>query len=137
MLPLVAQRLALANPGLESSLTSTSIILAQIVTILMARLMARADLPGRKPLLIVALVALCGRGAFCAVIDGAPALLLSQALDGVAFGLFDALLPLILADIMAGSGHYSLARGVSGTIQGAAGSLAQGVAGLRRGAAWL
>jgi hypothetical protein len=50
-------------------------------------------------------------------------------LDGVGGGLFEALLPLVLADIMGGTGHYSLARGLIGTIQGAGGSSSQFVAG--------
>jgi sugar phosphate permease len=44
-------------------------------------------------------------------------------------GLFEALLPLVLADIMGGTGHYSLARGVVGTVQGVGGSSSQVVAG--------
>jgi hypothetical protein len=50
-------------------------------------------------------------------------------LDGVGGGLFEALLPLVLADIMGGTGHYSLARGLVGTVQGIGGSSSQAVAG--------
>ena len=39
------------------------------------------------------------------------------------------LLPLVLADIMMGTGHYSLARGALGAVQGIGGSLSQAVAG--------
>ena len=55
---------------------------------------------------------------------------MGQVLDGVGGGLIDALLPLVLADIMRGSGHYSAARGLVGFVQGIGGSLAQLVAGI-------
>jgi len=62
-------------------------------------------------------------------LDDPSWLLAVQVLDGVGGGLFDALLPLVLADITGGTGHYSLARGVVGTIQGISGSSSQVVAG--------
>lgn len=135
MLPLIAQKLALANPGWETGLTSVSIIMAQLVTIGMAMLVTRANSIGRKPLLTLAFAALLSRGALCVWFDDPKTLLLLQALDGVGFGLFDALLPLILADLMEGTGHYSLARGAVGAIQGVGGSISQGAAGFV--VAWL
>jgi MFS family permease len=52
-----------------------------------------------------------------------------QILDGIAAGTLDALIPLVLADVMRGTGRYNLARGMLGTIQGVAGSLSNVVAG--------
>jgi predicted MFS family arabinose efflux permease len=129
MLPLVAQKLALANPGWETGLTSVSIVLAQLVTIPTALLVTRANAIGRRPLLIAAFAALAVRGGLSVWFGNSSALLLLQALDGVTGGLFEALLPLILADVMEGTGRYSLARGVVGTVQGIGGSCSQAVAG--------
>jgi hypothetical protein len=53
-----------------------------------------------------------------------------QALDGISLGILDALIALILADIMRGTGRYNLARGVVGTVQGIGGSSSNVVAGL-------
>jgi MFS family permease len=53
----------------------------------------------------------------------------AQILDGVGGGLFDALLPLVLADIMRHTGRYNVSRGVVSTVQGVGGSLSQVVAG--------
>ena len=50
-------------------------------------------------------------------------------LDGVGFGVFDALIPLLLADILRGTGRYNVSRGVIGTVQGVGGSLSNVVAG--------
>ena len=52
-----------------------------------------------------------------------------QLLDGVSLGTLDALLALMLADIMRGTGRYNAARGIVGTVQGIGGSLSNLVAG--------
>jgi MFS family permease len=129
MLALASQKLALAYPGREAAVTSAAIVIAQIVTIPMALLVARANIIGRKPLLLVALFALPLRGLLYAVWDAPAWMLTVQILDGVAGGLLDALVPLILADIMRGTGRYNVSRGFLGTVQGIGGSLSQVAAG--------
>jgi MFS family permease len=130
LLQLVAQKLALAHPGYESGLTSAAIIVTQLATIPMAFLVIRANALGRKPLLIIAFAAVLARSLLCAASSDPAWLLAVQLLDGAGAGLYDALLPLVLADLMSGAGRYSLARGVLGTIQGIGGSTGQGAAGL-------
>jgi predicted MFS family arabinose efflux permease len=131
MLSLLGQKLALAHPGEETLLMSACIVTAQLVMIPMALLIAaRADHWGRKPLLLIALAALPIRGVLYTVSDDRSWLVGVQILDGVGLGLFDTLLPLVLADVMRGTGRYNVSRGVIGTIQGIGGSLSNGVAGL-------
>jgi MFS family permease len=129
ILPLVAQKLALADLEWSTGFTSAAIVIAQLATIAGAFLVTRANLLGRKPLLIMAFVAVALRASFCAGLADPSALLAVQVLEGVGGGLFEALLPLVLADIMRGTDHYSLARGAVGAIQGIGGSASQGVAG--------
>src|SRR5271169_6896105 len=129
LLQLVAQKLTLAHPGYETGLTSAAIIVTQLATIPMALLAARANAFGRRPLLIIAFAAVPLRCLLCASFDNPSWLLGVQLLDGVGAGMYDALLPLVLADVMRGTGRYSLARGVLGTIQGIGGSTGQGAAG--------
>jgi MFS family permease len=53
-----------------------------------------------------------------------------QILDGVGAGIFGALTPLVIADIMRGTGRYNLAQGAIATVQGigaALSGLASGV----------
>jgi len=95
----------------------------------MAMLARRADAIGRKPLLMLAFLALPARGLLCVWIKDPVTLLLVQGLDGMGAGLFEAMLPLVLADLLQGAGRYSLARGAVGAIQGAGGSASQVVAG--------
>ena len=130
MLLLLGQKLALSHPGQETVLVSASVITAQLVTIPIALLVGRkADIWGRKRLLLIGFAALPIRGVLYTISDNAVWLVSVQILDGVAAGTLDALIPLVLADIMHGTGRYSSARGVLGTVQGVAGSLSMTVAG--------
>lgn len=129
MLPLVSQKLALGHPGQEAALTSGAIIVGQLVMVPVSLLVTRADQTGRKPLLLMAIAALVLRGILFTLSGNAAWLIAVQVLDGIGIGLFDALLPLILADIMRGTGRYNVARGVVGTVQGIGGSLSQAVGG--------
>ena len=71
----------------------------------------------------------CGRLLY-ALTEHPAWLVAGQLLDGISLGTLDALLALILADIMRGTGRYNAARGVVGTIQGIGGSASNVAAGL-------
>jgi MFS family permease len=129
MLLLATQKLALASPGRESALTSAAVVTTQLVTIPMGLVIARANTLGRKPLLLTALTALPLRGLLLASVDHPALLIAAGVLDGIGGGLFDALLPLVLADIMRHTGRYNVSRGFLSTVQGVGGSLSQIVAG--------
>jgi MFS family permease len=131
MLPLLGQKLALAHPGAETALTSACIIAAQLVTIPTALMVGwKANSWGRKALLLIGFAALPVRGVLYTLSDNAVWLVSVQILDGIAAGTLDALIPLVLADVMRGTGRYNLARGMLGTVQGVAGSLSNVVAGV-------
>jgi MFS family permease len=131
MLPLLTQKLALAHAGAETVLVAACVVTAQLVSVPTALLVgARADTWGRKPLLLAAFAALPLRGVLYTVSDDPVFLIAVQALDGIALGILDALIALVLADIMRGTGRYNVARGVVGTVQGIGGSLSNVVAGL-------
>src|SRR4051812_13761161 len=131
MLPLLGQKLALAHPGEETPLVAACIVTAQLVTIPVALLVgAKADAWGHRRLLLAGFAALPLRGLLCAGVDHPAGLVATQVLDGVGGGAFDALLPLVLADVTRGIGRYNAARGVVGTVQGVGGSLSNAAAGL-------
>jgi MFS family permease len=52
-----------------------------------------------------------------------------QLLDGVGAGIFGALTPLVLADLMRGTGRYNMAQGAVATVQGIGASTSGLVAG--------
>jgi MFS family permease len=125
MLPLVGQKLALQDKNLGTSLMSACIVAAQIVMVPMALMTgARADAWGRKPLFLAALLVLPLRGALYPLSDNAYWLVAVQLLDGIGAGIFGALFPVIVADLMRGTGRFNLAQGTIITALGigAAGS---------------
>ena len=130
MLPLVGQKLALAHPGAESAIMSACIVVAHAVSIPSAILVGRkAEQWGLRVLLAAACLALVTRGVVFAVSDNLVVLVAAQVLDGVAAGIWDALVPLVIADLVVGSGRYSTSRGLLGTVQGIGGSISNGAAG--------
>jgi MFS family permease len=52
-----------------------------------------------------------------------------QLLDGISAATLAVLVPLVLADVMRGTGHYNLAQGVVGVAVGMGASLSTAVAG--------
>jgi MFS family permease len=131
MLPLLGQELALAYPDRATLLVSACIITTQLVSVPTALLVgAKAEAWGRKPLLLVGFASLPLRGVLYTVADEPIWLIAVQVLDGISLGTLDALLALVLADVMRGTGRYNLARGAVGTVQGIGGSLSNAAAGL-------
>ena len=108
---------------------SGAILVAQLVMIPVSLLVGWADRIGRRPLLLIAIAALVLRGILFTLSGNAVWVIAVQVLDGIGIGLFDALLPLLLADIMRGTGRYNVARGLIGTVQGIGGSLSQAAGG--------
>jgi len=59
-----------------------------------------------------------------------PALVIAvQLLDGISAAILGVLVPLVLADVMRGTGHYNLAQGVVGVAVSVGASLSTAVAG--------
>ena len=130
MLGLVSQKLALQNAGQGIALTAASAIAAQSVMVPVAALAgARADVWGRKPLLLAAFAALALRGVLYTLSDNMAWLIAVQLLDGVGAGLIGALFPVVVADLTRGSGHFAAAQGVVGTVHGVGGVMSMALAG--------
>ena len=130
MLSLVAQKLALQNIGWGIALTAACAIAAQSVMVPTAALAgARADVWGRRPLLLAAFLALALRGALYTVWDHPAWLIGVQLLDGLGAGLIGALFPVVVADLTRGSGHFAAAQGAVGTLHAVGGILSSALAG--------
>ncbi len=130
MLPLVGQKLALQDPRLGTSLMSLCIVAAQVVMGPMAMLVGRkADVWGRKPLFAAAFLILPVRGMLYTLSDNPYWLVGVQLLDGVGAGFYGALFPIVVADLMQGTGRFNLAQGAVITAQETGASLSMGLAG--------
>ncbi len=124
LLPLVGQKLAAAYPKEATAMMSTCIIAAQAVMLPIALLVGyKADSWGRKPLFLAGFAILPIRAVLYTLSNNSFWLIGVQVLDGVGAGIFGALAPLVIADIMRGTGRYNLAQGAIATVQGIGASL--------------
>lgn len=131
MLPLVSQKLAQSNLHLATPLTSACIVAAQLVMVPAALLVgAKADVWGRKPLLLAGFLILPLRGVLYTLSDDAYWLVAVQLLDGVGAGLFGALFPVMVKDLTQGTGHFNISLGALTTMFGLGAALSNGLAGL-------
>jgi len=131
LLPLVGQKLALANKELATAMMSSCIIAAQLVMLPIALFAGRkADEWGRKPVLLIGFAVLPARALLYALSDDSAWLIAVQLLDGVGAGVWGVLAPLVVADLTRGTGRYNLALGAVATAQGVGASLSGLAAGL-------
>ena len=131
MLPLVGQKLALANPALGTTLMSACIVAAQLVMVPVAIVVGKkADVWGRKPIFAVALAVLAFRGAMYPLSDNPAWLVGVQLLDGIGAGIYGAMFPLVVADLTRGTGHFNVSQGAIATAAGLGGALSTAVAGM-------
>ncbi len=131
LLPLVGQKLAALHPGAATAMMSSCIIAAQLIMLPIALAVGgNADRIGRKPILLVGYAVLPVRAVLYTLSDQSWWLIAVQLLDGVGAGIFGAITPLIVADLMRGTGRFNIAQGAVATLQGigaASGGLFAGV----------
>ncbi|WP_122315446.1 MFS transporter [Pseudomonas cichorii] len=130
MLPLVSQKLAQVNLQMATPLTSACIVAAQLVMVPAALLVgAKADLWGRKPLLLIGFLILPLRGALYTLSDDPYWLVAVQLLDGIGAGIFGALFPVVVKDLTYGTGHFNISLGALATVFGLGAALSNSLAG--------
>ena len=131
LLPLVGQKLAAAHLEWGTAMMSSCIIAAQAIMLPVAILVGHtADTWGRKPILLVGFGILPVRAMLYTLSDDTSWLIGVQLLDGIGAGIFGAITPLVLADLMRGTGRYNVAQGVVAMTQGIGASTSGVVAGL-------
>ncbi|QOU08068.1 MFS transporter [Pseudomonas fluorescens] len=130
MLPLVSQKLSQINLHMATPLTSACIVAAQLVMVPMAWLVgAKADLWGRKPLLLIGFMILPLRGVLYTFSNDPYWLVAVQMLDGIGAGIFGALFPVIVKDLTQGTGRFNVSLGALSTVFGLGAALSNSLAG--------
>jgi len=110
---------------------SACIVAAQVVMVPMALLVgAKADRWGRKPLFLLGLAVLTIRRSLYPLSDNVFWLVGVQLLDGVGAGIYRALFPIVVADLMRGTGRFNVAQGMVITAHGIGAALSTTLAGL-------
>jgi len=119
LMPLVSERLAQQHQHESELVTAALVIVPQLVTALIATWVAgRADVWGRKPLLLAGFAMLPIRAVLFTVVPNPWYLLPIQALDGVTAAVLGILTPLVIADVMRGTGRFNFAQGAVGVASG-------------------
>jgi predicted MFS family arabinose efflux permease len=130
MLPLVGQKLALQDKNIGTSLMSACIVAAQIVMVPIAMLTGRkADRWGHKRFFLAALAILPLRAVLYTLSDAKAWLVAVQLLDGIGAGIFGAIMPVIVADLMRNTGRFNFAQGAVITMQSIGAALSTALAG--------
>jgi len=130
MLPLVSQKLSQINLHMATPLTSACIVAAQVVMVPMAWLVgSKADVWGRKPLLILGFLILPVRGVLYTLSNDPYWLVAVQMLDGIGAGIFGALFPVIVKDLTQGTGRFNVSLGALSTVFGLGAALSNSLAG--------
>lgn len=130
MLPLMATVVTARSSQWAPALIAACIVVPQAIVALASPYVGRkAQEWGRKPLLLIAFSALVVRAILFATVHDPYWLVVVQAFDGITAAVFGVMVPLIVADVAFGSGHFNFAQGVVGTATGIGASLSPLLAG--------
>jgi MFS family permease len=130
MLPQVASIVTMRSSEWATALVGACIVVPQIVVATLSPWVGRkADRWGRRPLILLGFAALPIRGALFAVVHDPYMLVAVQVLDGIGGAVLGVLVPLVIADVTRGSGHFNLAQGVVGSGVGIGAALSLTLAG--------
>ncbi len=130
MLPLMAGVVTTRSSRWAPVLIAACIIVPQAIVALTSPSVGRkAQQWGRRPLLLMGFAALAIRGVMFATVSDPYLLVAVQVFDGITAAVFSVMIPLIVADVAFGSGHFNLAQGIVGTATGIGASLSTVLAG--------
>ena len=130
MLPLVGSVVTMSSARWATVIIAACIVVPQLVVAALSPWVGtRAQIWGRRPLLLIGFAALPIRGLLFAFISNPSILLAVQILDGVTAAVFAVMVPLIVADLTRGTGHFNLGQGILGTATGIGAALSATFAG--------
>ena len=130
MLPLMASVVTMRSGQWATVLIAGCIVVPQLVVAALSPWVGRqAESWGRRPLLLLGFAALPVRGILFATVNDPNLLVAVQLLDGLTASVFGVMVPLIIADLTRGTGHFNLGQGIVGTATGIGASLSTTLAG--------
>jgi MFS family permease len=130
MLPLVGSAVTMRSAQWATIIIAACIVVPQLVVAALSPWVGRrAEIWGRRPLLLIGFAALPIRGLLFAGVTRPELLLAVQLLDGITAAVFAVMVPLIVADLTRGTGHFNLGQGILGTATGIGAALSTTFAG--------
>jgi predicted MFS family arabinose efflux permease len=131
MLPLMGSVVTMRSSQWATVLIAACIVAPQLVVAALSPWIgSHADSLGRRRLLLIGFAALPIRGLLFVFVKDPLLIVVVQLLDGVTASVLAVLVPLVVADVTRGSGHFNLGQGVVGTATGIGASLSLTFAGL-------
>jgi MFS family permease len=131
MLPLMGSTLTMRIGGAAPALIAACIVIPQLVVAgLSPAVGRRAEIWGRRPLLLIGFAALSIRGLLFASSPGPFLLVGVQLLDGISAAVLGVLVPLVIVDLTHHTGRLNLAQGVVGAAVGIGAAASTAFAGL-------
>jgi len=130
MLPLMGSVLTTRSSQWATVLIAACIVGPQLLVAIFSPAIGRkAQIWGRRPLLLAAFAALPLRGLLFATVPDPYLLVAAQLLDGVSAAVLAVMVPLVIADVTRGTGHFNLGQGIVGTAVGIGASVSTTYAG--------
>jgi len=130
MLPLMGSVVTMRSARWATLLIAVCIVVPQLLVATLSPWVGRqAQVWGRRPLLLIGFAALPIRGILFASVTSPQLLVIVQLLDGVTAAVLSVMVPLVVADLTRGSGHFNLGLGLIGTFVGIGASLSATLAG--------
>jgi MFS family permease len=130
ILPIASTYLTKRLGAGASLMIAACIVLPQIVVALLSPQIGRfAETRGRRRAMLLGFLALPLKALLFVVVTNPYAMVLVQALDGLAAASFGVMVPLVTSDVAGRSGHFNLSLGVIGLAIGIGGTLGTPLAG--------
>jgi predicted MFS family arabinose efflux permease len=130
MLPLMGSVVTMHSARWATVLIAACIVVPQLVVAALSPWIgSRAQIWGRRPLLLIGFAALPLRGLLFASVTNPELLVVVQLLDGVTAAVFSVMVPLVVADLTRDTGHFNLGQGIVGTFIGIGASVSATLAG--------
>lgn len=130
MLPLMGSVLTMRSSHWATVLIAACMVGPQLVVATFSPWVGRqAQRVGRRLLLVAGFAALPVRGVLFATLNDPYLLVAAQLLDGITAAVFAVMVPLIVADLTRGTGHFNLTQGIIGTMMGIGASISPTFAG--------
>jgi predicted MFS family arabinose efflux permease len=130
MLPLMGSVMTMRSAQWATLLIAACIVVPQLVVAALSPWFGnRAEIWGRRPLLLIGFAALPIRGLLFALVSNPLLLVAVQLLDGITAAVFAVMVPLVVADLTRGTGRFNLGQGIIGTATGIGASLSATFAG--------
>lgn len=130
LLPLMGSVMTTRSSDWATILIAACIVVPQVMVALISPWVGhQAQVWGRRYFVLAAFAALALRGLLFAIVTSPTLLVAVQLFDGIAAASLGIMVPLMVADITRGSGHFNFAQGLVGTAVGIGASISPTLAG--------